>query len=143
MIEEIARRAYFFHDGIRFECRRCGACCGGDPGTVYVSHAETERIAGFLNISIQSLIEDYLYPFRGSYGIQEHGDGRCLFFKDGCVIYPVRPQQCATFPFWFSNLRSQEQWLRICAACPGIGSGRLYTQDEILSVLASMPAPKA
>ncbi len=64
-------------------------------------------------------------------------DGRCLFYDDGCSIYPVRPDQCKTYPFWFENLRSVKKWRRLSRECPGIGCGPLYSKDKILKIVQS------
>jgi Fe-S-cluster containining protein len=128
-------RPYFFDAGIHFQCQQCGACCTGDPGTIYVSRVEIVSLAAHLHLPMDEFIRRYLYPFKDSYSIGEHEDGRCLFFDSGCTIYPQRPHQCRTFPFWFSNLRSEEQWRQIREACPGIGQGRLYSRDEILAII--------
>jgi len=131
----VFERSYFFDSGIRFECRRCGACCTGAPGSVLVRIHEIHGIARYLKIDTQRLIEDYLCPFGGGYSIQERADGRCLFYDDGCAIYPVRPLQCKTFPFWFELLRSPKRWHKMVEECPGIGSGLLYSKDEIIEIV--------
>lgn len=130
-------RPYFFDPGLRFACQGCGACCTGAPGTIYVHPIEIERIARHLGIKAASFIDQYLYPFKDSYSIDEDEQGACLFYNNGCRIYPVRPLQCRTFPFWFSNLRSMSRWQRIQQECPGIGCGRLYTKAEIVSIACS------
>lgn len=131
------RRSYFFDDGLRFACQRCGACCTGAPGIVRVTPAEIERIAIFSAMPAEELKTSYLTPWESGHRILEWPDGRCRFFDDGCRIYGVRPRQCRTFPFWFSNLRSESRWQSICRACPGIGKGRLFTKTEILDLLAN------
>ncbi len=133
-LDPLEQRSYFFDAGIRFQCLRCGACCTGEPGTIYVAQDEIVPLAAHLRLSVDDFIQQYLYPFKDSYSIGEHADGRCLFFDNGCTIYPLRPHQCRTFPFWFSNLRSEDRWRRIQDKCPGIGRGRLYRRDEILSL---------
>ena len=130
------RRAYFFDDGIRFTCRGCGTCCTGEPGIVRISDDEIVRLAGHLTVSVESVAERYLYRLQNGYGIRELADGRCIFFESGCRIYPVRPMQCRTYPFWVSTLRSIERWQATCRQCPGIGTGRLYDREEILTILA-------
>lgn len=40
-MNRLDQRSNFFDAGIRFECRRCGACCTGDPGIVRVNERET------------------------------------------------------------------------------------------------------
>ena len=131
------RRPYFFDDGIRFQCRRCGRCCTGEPGTISVSADEIRSLADHLGLTVDVFTRRYLYPYKDSYSIGEHADGRCLFFDDGCSIYPWRPHQCRTFPFWFSNLRSEDRWMSIADQCPGIGHGRRYSRSEILELVRS------
>ncbi len=47
-MNRLDQRSYFFDAGIRFECRRCGACCTGDPGVVRVNEQEIAEIAAYL-----------------------------------------------------------------------------------------------
>jgi Fe-S-cluster containining protein len=135
-MNDLDQRSYFFDAGIRFECRRCGVCCTGDPGVVRVSEREIADIAAYLGTPVSTVVETFLYPWESGHSIKEDGCGRCLFLEDGCRIYPVRPTQCRTFPFWFANLRSEARWHEIHSQCPGIGSGHLYTKHEILKILS-------
>ncbi|MBA7690699.1 hypothetical protein ES703_99230 [subsurface metagenome] len=130
-------RSYFFDTGIRFECQRCGACCTGSPGTIYVDRSEMSRIAEFLRIPVPLFREQYLYPFRDSYSIREDSEGRCFFYDNGCDIYPLRPNQCRSFPFWVENLRSEAEWQKVSIECPGIGRGQLFTKEQILEIVQS------
>jgi len=130
------QRSYFFDAGIRFACRRCGACCTGDPGVVRVNQREITDIAAYLGMSVSQVVRAFLYRWKNGHSIREESDGRCLFFENGCRIYPVRPKQCRTFPFWLSNLRSEARWKTIRSECPGIGKGRLYTKADILDILS-------
>lgn len=140
VLKELGQRPYFFDRGIRFACQQCGACCVGEPGTIYVSGKEIKTIAGHLKRPVDEFIAEYLYPFKDSYSIKEDEQGRCLFFDDGCTIYAIRPLQCRTYPFWFSNMRSRKSWRLIESQCPGIGSGRLHLKSEIFEmIIQSMP----
>jgi uncharacterized protein len=136
-MKRLSNRPYFFDQGIQFECRRCGGCCTGDPGIVYADKNEAARMAEYLCITFSVFAGTYLYPIRAGYGVKEHSDGRCFFYDDGCIIYPVRPHQCRTYPFWFENLRSVKKWKRVSKACPGIGSGALYSKEKILKIIHS------
>ena len=129
------RQIYFFDQGICFECRQCGACCTGEPGVVFVRQEEVAAIAGFLKIEEKHLIRRYLDPFQDDYAIREDQEGTCLFYHNGCRIYPVRPEQCRTYPFWFHNLRSEARWQKAAKECPGIGKGRRYGREEILQLM--------
>jgi Fe-S-cluster containining protein len=136
-MKRLYNRSYFFDHGIHFECRRCGVCCTGDPGIIYVGKDELTRIAEYLSLQVPFFIEKYLYPIKTEYSIKEHADGQCFFYKNGCTIYPVRPHQCKTFPFWFENLRSLKKWKRISKECPGIGCGSLHSKEQILEIVQS------
>ncbi len=128
------QRSYFFDEGICFQCQQCGDCCVGEPGTIYVTPTEIRSIAAYLSLAPPRFIDDYLYPFKDSYSIREDDTGHCAFFDSGCRIYDVRPLQCRSFPFWFSNLRSQRRWRRISNQCPGIGQGPRFGRKAILQI---------
>ena len=81
-------------------------------------------MALYLNVPVISFIEKYLYPFGGNYSIKEEENGRCLLYRDGCRIYPVRPFQCKTFPFWFDILRSRKKWAKISTTSAIMGPAR-------------------
>ena len=131
------QRSYFFDAGIRFTCRRCGGCCTGAPGIVRVANAEIAAIAAYLGQPVSRVVDAYLTAWKDGYRVKEDDDGRCLFFDDGCRLYPVRPNQCRSFPFWFANLRSEARWNAIQAACPGIGTGHHFAKEEILEILGT------
>ena len=126
---------YFFSSGIRFECRNCGFCCTDSSGTIYVDSDEIKKIAKYLKISEDKFKEEYLFPFRDSFSIKEKENYECIFYDNGCSIYTVRPNQCRTYPFWIKNMRNKDAWESEKKQCPGIGSGRLYTEEEILDIL--------
>jgi Fe-S-cluster containining protein len=53
----------WFKDGLRFECQRCGRCCRGEPGVVWVNKQERGKnifIFGYYSGSIcQELFTEY------------------------------------------------------------------------------------
>lgn len=136
LLEGLKSRSYFFDHGIRFECQRCGVCCNGDPGVVYVDDREITEIAGFVDIPREVFVERCLYLLKTSCAIKETNDGRCIFYENGCAIYPVRPLQCRTFPFWFQNMRSRYAFKAGTAFCPGIGKGPLHSKEAILECIS-------
>lgn len=88
-------------------CTWCpGKCCNGESGTISISRKEIEALARYLGVEISRCIEDYLIKLPSRYSIREIKKGKnyaCFFFdstKNRCAIYPVRPHQCRTFPFW-------------------------------------------
>ena len=87
---------------IDFQCTRCGACCTW-PGYVRLTVEETERIADFLNMSIEDFTEKFttLTEDRRNLTLIEKDDGSCIFYQESpslCEINDVKPQQCKNFP---------------------------------------------
>jgi Fe-S-cluster containining protein len=70
----------------------------------------------------------------GRRSLTEYANGDCTFFDPEhrrCTIYPVRPRQCRTWPFWNSNLETPETWHEVCRDCPGAGTGEFVPLEEI------------
>jgi Fe-S-cluster containining protein len=123
----------WYSDGLAFECTRCGKCCTGEPGFVWVTDEELEAIAVFLKLSFQEVYALYSRRYRGRRSLREKSNGDCVFWdhQKGCTIYPVRPPQCRTWPFWDSNVETPEDWEHTCRICPGSGKGDVIPVEEI------------
>lgn len=95
-----------------FVCQRCGACCRIDGGIVRVGDAEIAAMAAFLGEPEADFIERWteLAPDRRGLMLKSEPDGTCCFYREGqgCVVHPVKPGQCRTFPFRWRNPDSQE-----------------------------------
>jgi hypothetical protein len=106
----------------RFRCQRSGNCCARPEGEVRVGAADVARIAKHLRIAEDSVRARFLTR-RGDRLIDGPG-GRCVFLEDGretsCGIYPARPKQCRTWPFWPELLRSPETLREALRLCPGM-----------------------
>ena len=136
----------WYADGLRFGCTRCRQCCTGEPGYVWVTKAEMERIAGFLDIAFEEFSRRYCRRVFLSISLRERKNGDCVLLgSEGCSVYPVRPSQCRTFPFWKSNLGSRRRWEAAGRRCPGVDRGRLYSVEEIEQIMAdraeTIPGP--
>ncbi|MCA9254011.1 MAG: YkgJ family cysteine cluster protein [Phycisphaerales bacterium] len=128
----------WYGEGLRFECTQCGDCCSGAPGFVYVSEEEIEKIAAFMGRPGEGLPRTHVRLVGRQYSLTEdRKSGDCVFLrteKNGrrtCGIYPVRPLQCRTWPFWTSNLESSEDWASAAASCPGMNKGRSHDFVQI------------
>ena len=123
--------------GLRFSCSRCGACCTGEPGFVFLARGEAAVIASRLGMEAGAFRRRCTRKVDGRRSLTEKDDGRCVLYGGGgCLVYPVRPSQCRTFPFWEWNVRSRENWEETAGDCPGMGKGRLYALAEIEALLA-------
>ena len=131
----------WYHAGLRFECTRCGDCCTGAPGFVWVNEDEIAAIAAFLGEPFDQALQRHTRRVLSGRSLREKANGDCAFFdrQAGCTIYPVRPTQCRTWPFWESNVRSPGDWQRTCDVCPGAGTGDLIPVEETTRRLRARP----
>jgi uncharacterized protein len=127
----------WYGSGLRFSCTECGRCCTGPPGYVWVSREEIGRISVHLGRTDGWLDKTLLRRIGFKYSLVEKGNGDCVFLIStgnghrGCAIYPVRPLQCRTWPFWNGNLKSPSNWAEAGEVCPGLNNGREFTVEEI------------
>lgn len=106
-------------------CEACeGACCTGESGYIWAKYSEIEEMASFLELTIEEFATIYLKKVKHRYSIIEkqlsEDNFACIFFDESrkqCSIYPVRPRQCRTFPFWESFKNNSEE---VKKECPGI-----------------------
>ncbi len=126
----------WFQEGLRFECTGCGKCCTGPPGYVWVNAREIEALARHLSLPLEEFGRRYLRRVRERHSILERANGDCVLYREGkgCTVYPVRPLQCRTFPFWPEHLRDPASWEELKGSCPGAGQGRLHPPEEILLI---------
>jgi uncharacterized protein len=123
----------WYKDGLRFRCTQCGDCCTGEPGYVWVNAEEIAAIADFRGDPVEEATGLYTRLTPSGRTLREKPNGDCVFYEHGrgCTIYPVRPRQCRTWPFWASNVETPSDWERTCSVCPGSGQGELIPAEEI------------
>lgn len=129
----------WYADGLKFKCTQCGNCCTGAPGYVFVNQKEIDAIAEFVGRADRGLTKKHLRRVYGnSYSLTEDpNNGDCCFLKttpDGkrtCSIYPVRPLQCRTWPFWDDLLESPDAWDFAADGCPGMNRGKTHDLVQI------------
>lgn len=127
--------APWYAAGLAFTCTQCGNCCTthGDYAHVPLGPPEMQAIPAFLGLSRAEFIERYCEKLPGSFHFLRTQGPDCPFLtsEKRCAIYPVRPKQCATWPFWKQNL-ARAQWEGpVKSCCPGIGQGALHAREEI------------
>ena len=121
--------------GLCFECTQCGSCCAfrGQYAHVYVDREETERLARLLDMPLSRFKKRY--TFVDEYGwrqLRTKGE-RCVFQDpdtEACTVYPARPTQCRTFPFWREFVQDGRWRDEVRGLCEGVGRGRLYSIEE-------------
>jgi len=125
--------------GLAFECSQCGRCCAGpEEGYVWLTEAEIIAIASHLGMDPVEVRKRYVRKAEGRYSLREVPRSHdCVFLTAdqgngrGCRIYPVRPAQCRTWPFWDANLQDPTSWTLANLRCKGINRGRRFSFEEI------------
>lgn len=131
----------WYRDGLSFSCTRCGRCCGGAPGFVWVTDEEIRIAAQSLEISAEEFTRRYTRRLGTRRSLNEFENGDCEFLAyDGaglarCTIHAVRPTQCRAWPFWKSNLRSRRAWDQAARSCPGMNQGEHHPLPVIQAAL--------
>lgn len=104
-----------------FECRQCGQCCEGKGGIV-LSDKDLARLAHFLALPDEEVIEKYCELSNGKLKIKTGADGNCVFFSgaESCTIHEVKPDICRAWPFFRGNLEDPVSLAMARDFCPGI-----------------------
>ena len=125
----------WYRDGLQFECTRCGNCCTGAPGYVWLNDEEIAALAKRVSLSEADFLAKYVKRVGRRQSLIEYPNGDCIFYDraKGCTVYEDRPRQCRTWPFWDSNLKTVEAWAETCDHCPGAGKGPVYSAEEIVA----------
>lgn len=124
----------WYRDGLSFECTQCGACCSGEPGHVWVNAEEIAAMARTMEMEDDAFRKQFVRRVGSRFSLVEYPDGDCIFLEPKtrhCMVYDSRPIQCRTWPFWASNLKSERTWKEACDVCPGAGTGKLYSLEQI------------
>lgn len=126
----------FYEDGLLFSCSRCSACCRGGPGYVFLAKSDLRALMSYLRLDLRSLFKEYCRLVDTGTGLTlslcEKPRFDCVFWADGdCEVYPARPVQCLTYPFWASILDGCESWVDEARHCPGVGIGERRSKEYI------------
>ncbi len=116
----------WYEKGLPFSCTACGNCCrsNGEYSHVYLREEEVGTIAEHLGLDPALFLKEQLVVEDGWITLQP--DLPQCQFLDGqgrCGIYPVRPIQCRTWPFWEINLTEATWRGDVNTICPGSRDG--------------------
>lgn len=134
---------YYQRAPLRFECTGCGACCtGGTDHTVELNPTEHHALRKYLRLSPAWFRRRYLERAAdGEYGIRLNADGRCPFLgrDNRCRVYPVRPRQCRTYPWWPELVERKQDWLNEAKRCEGMNRGAVVPRVKIEKLVRRDP----
>ncbi len=112
----------------RFECSRCGHCCSGGDGHVWLQPGEVDALAAALGAGGAAFAATHVRsvsdPRTGErrLALAQGRDGRCslLAGRNTCRAYDARPEHCRAFPYWPSVMAGGAGFEAARATCPGI-----------------------
>lgn len=121
---------------INFKCQRCSSCCRHFPGYVYLTKEDFNKISEYLKINPDQLLNDFCRRIEKNgklvVGLKEKINYDCIFWNSSCLIYPVRPVQCISYPFWPSIIEFEDRWNEEAEYCKGINKkGKLSLKQKI------------
>lgn len=145
---------------IKFECTKCGACCREDLLLVTVTGHDIARLSAGLGLEPNEVIKAldfYLVSGtilpkglrdvpalntekgRAYVALKKMENGDCIFLKDNlCMIHPIRPVVCMSFPFVFENNGVDTKWglSALREICPGLDSGPEISISDLRELAA-------
>jgi len=126
----------FYQSGLRFSCQaNCAACCK-IPGRVEISEDDAARMALILDCTVTEFLQQYTRREKNQLLLLEREDSACVMLdaSGACLVHPVRPAQCRSYPFWPEILLNDLTWMLEKNMCPGIDEGRWYSAEEIEAI---------
>lgn len=97
-----------------FKCKQCGKCCNGLRGGVLLYPDEIPRLADKAHLSKRQFKDRHTYVKDGKRFLNLP----CLFYKDGCSIYPDRPEVCMEYPLNKTYVKDSKHYMTVGMACP-------------------------
>jgi Fe-S-cluster containining protein len=147
---------------IRFECTKCGACCREPSLLVTVTGRDIARISTGLGLPAHEVLRALdFYIMREDevpeglrdipsvateqgpayMALKKLENGDCVFLKDDlCMIHPIRPMVCMSFPFVFKDTDNELKWglSAMKEICPGLGTGPEVEISDLRELAAAI-----
>lgn len=144
---------------------RSAATAAAAPGFVWINRDDIVRIAKFLRITPEEMVEKHCRKIGGRWSLNEGpgpgSDYDCTFLREEkvaklgaggeeitlgrrfCSVYSVRPLQCRTWPFWRENLTSRKVWDHSAQRCHGMNHGeRHFNVEQIHAIRDAQSWPE-
>jgi len=105
-----------------FSCKQCNHCCQRD-GIVFLTMDDLHRLEDHFSKLGEDFKKKYCENWKRHIVLKSHPEGGCIFSRTAdqrCPIYELRPEQCATYPYW-PSAKTDRNWFKSQAKeCPGI-----------------------
>ena len=139
-MEYFLQHTLFWKNGVQFSCTQCSACCRYDPGFVYLSAHDLDKLQEWAGVERFEFIKKFCRWVLQGDGyeylcLQERANYDCVLWNNGCIAYNYRPFQCSSYPFWDYLLETKQHWNANAQGCPGINHGQWHSAEEIQGLL--------
>ena len=135
--------SFSYPKGVRFQCLRCGLCCGDTEKRVrriLLLKVEAEQISVVKSKPVKNFArkiegcKPYVYEIRKT--VEE---GKCVFLEgNNCTIYALRPLICRFYPFELKVAKNGKQEFLYTEECLGIGKGRRLKKEYFKNLLQQL-----
>ena len=93
---------------------------------------EAAAIARYMETSEDLFLDWFVRWIDDKLALVDGPEEHCIFLEDGkCTVYPVRPKQCRTYPFWPEILISKDKWNNEVMRCEGINQGDVVDTEHV------------
>ena len=106
-----------------FRARGAGPVARVHRGTSGFRPKRSTRLAEFRGETVEQFAAKFVRRVEDRYSLIEKPGGDCIFWdkQAGCTVYPARPVQCQTWPFWPENVETPEDWDHVRDDLPRLG----------------------
>jgi len=94
---------------------------------VWVNADEIAQLAQYLELTPRRFEHQYMRRLGLRNALHERASGDCVFFdpcERRCIVYPARPVQCRSYPFWDGLIEDKQSWARLRDGCKGAQRGQ-------------------
>ena len=126
---------------LRFECNRCGLCCGDTSQKtrhILLLQSEAEDIAVHTSKAINVFCTEGSGKSPYVYEMKKSAEGKCVFLESNqCDIYSLRPLICRFYPFELKfDLNKETHVFDFTLECPAINQGKVLSQKDFEKLFA-------
>ncbi len=133
--EKLEKLGFTHPVNIKFECIRCGLCCGDTKQKarhIFILNAEAKKIAAHTSRRIPDFSSEIKDKLPYVYEMKKTNEGKCVYLKNNrCSIYLQRPLICRFYPF---ELKFDEDKglhnFDFTLECPGINQGKVFHKKD-------------
>ena len=130
--EKLEKKDFTHPVKVRFECNRCGLCCGDTEQKtrhILLLKSEAEKISSQTCQPIADFAVEVEEKQPYVYEMKKLNEGKCVFLTNNhCSIYCLRPLICMFYPFELKFNEDKATYeFSFTLECPEINQGKLYS----------------